>query len=53
MQIKSPITSEEDMGAYGIAVLSFFSSGILEILILKCRIGVSFSPAVCGFHSFA
>ena len=41
------------MGAYGIArVLSFFSSGISVIWILKCGIVVSFSPAVCGFSSF-
>ena len=38
------------MRAYGIVVLSFFSSGISVILIFKC--GISFSPAVCGFQSF-
>ena len=41
---------EEDMGVYGIAVLSFFSSGISVILILMCGIVVSSSPVVCGFH---
>ena len=41
-----------DMGAYGIAVLSFFSSCISVILILTCSIALSFSPAVCGFSSF-
>ena len=40
------------MGVYGIAVLSFFSSGISVILILMCGIVVSFSRAVCGFSSF-
>ena len=40
---------EEDMGVYGIAVLSFFSSGISVILILMCGITVSSSPVVCGF----
>ena len=35
-----------DMGAYGIAVLSFFSSCISVILILTCSIALSFSPAV-------
>ena len=35
------------MGASGIAVLTFFSSGISVILILTCGIAVSFSPAVC------
>ena len=40
------------MGVYGIAVLSFFSSGISVILILMCGIAVSSSPAVCGFSSF-
>ena len=35
------------MGASGIAVLAFFSSGISVILILTCGIAVSFSPAVC------
>ena len=43
---------EGDMGVYGIAVWSFFSSGISVILILMCGITVSFSPAVCGFSSF-
>ena len=43
---------EGDMGVYGIEVLSFFSSGISEILILMCGIAVSFSRAVCGFSSF-
>ena len=41
-----------DMGVYGIAVLSIFSSSILVILILMCGIVVSSSPAVCGFSSF-
>ena len=40
------------MGVYGIAVLSFFSSGISVIWILMCGIAVSSSPAVCGFSSF-
>ena len=40
------------MGAYGIAVLSFFSSGISVISILMCGIAVSSSPAACGFSSF-
>ena len=39
------------MGVYGIAVLSFFSSGVSVILILMCGIAVSSSPAVCGFSS--
>ena len=43
---------EGDMGVYGIAVLSFFSSGISVIWILMCGIAVSSSPAVCGFSSF-
>ena len=43
---------EGDMGVYGIAVLSFFSSGISVILILMCGIAVLFSRAVCGFSSF-
>ena len=37
----------------GIAVLSFFSSGILVILILMCGIAVSSSLAICGFSSFS
>ena len=36
-------------GVYGIAVMSFFSSGILVILILMFGITISSSPAVCGF----
>ena len=32
---------EGDMGVYGIAVLSLFSSGISVILILMCGIAVS------------
>ena len=36
----------------GIAVLSFFSSGILVIFILMCGIAVSSSLAICGFSSF-
>ena len=42
------------MGVYGIAVLSFFSSGISVIWILMCGIAVSSSPKVpvCGFSSF-
>ena len=40
------------MGVYGIAVFSFFSSGISVILILMCAIAVSFGPAVYGFSSF-
>ena len=38
-------------GVYGIAVLSFFSSGISVILILMCGLAVSSSPSVCGFLS--
>ena len=45
--------ADGDMQAYGIAVLSFFSSGISVILILICGIAVSSSPAVCGFPSFS
>ena len=41
---------EGEMGAYDIAVLSLFSSGISVIWILKWVIVVSFSPAV--FHPF-
>ena len=38
---------EGDMGVYGIAVLSFFSSGISVILILMCGIAVSvYHPAL-------
>ena len=44
--------TEGDTGVYGIAVLSFLSSGISVILILMCGIAVSSSPAVCGFSSF-
>ena len=44
--------TEGDMGVYGIAVLSLFSSGISVILILMCGIAVSFSREVCGFSSF-
>ena len=44
--------AEGDMGVYGIAVLRFFSCGILVILILTCGIAVSSSSAVCGFSSF-
>ena len=40
------------MGVYGIAVLSFFSSGISVIFILMCGIAVSSCPAVCSFISF-
>ena len=40
------------MGVYGIAVLSFFSSGILVILILMCGIAESSSPAEYGFAPF-
>ena len=40
------------MGVDGVAVLSFFSSGILVVLILMCSIAVSSRPAVCGFSSF-
>ena len=44
---------EGDIGVYGIAVLSFFfSSGISVILILMCGIAVSSSPEVCGFSPF-
>ena len=44
--------SKGDMGAYSIAVLSFFSCGISVILILTCGIAVSSSAAVCSFSSF-
>ena len=44
--------SEGDMGVYGIAVLSFFSSSILVILILTCSIALSSRPEVYGFSSF-
>ena len=37
---------------WGLTALSFFSSGISVIWILKWGIGVSFSPAVCGISSF-
>ena len=41
------------MGVYGIAVLSFLSSGIISvILILMGGIAASSSPAVCGLSSF-
>ena len=40
------------MGVYGIAVLSFFSSSILVILILTCSIALSSRPEVHGFSSF-
>ena len=40
------------MGVYGIAVLSFFSSGISVTFILMYGIAVSSSPAVCGVSSF-
>ena len=40
------------MGAYGIAILSFFSSSISVIWILKCGIAVSFTPAVCLMRFF-
>ena len=43
---------EGDMGVYGIAVLGFFSCGILGILILTCGIVVSSSSAVRDFHHF-
>ena len=43
---------EGDMGVYGIAVLSFFSSGISVTFILMYGIAVSSSPAVCGVSSF-
>ena len=39
--------SEGDMGVYGIAVLSFFSSSIL--VILMCSIALSSRPEVYGF----
>ena len=32
--------------------MNFFSSGVSVILILKCGIAVSSSPAVSGFSSF-
>ena len=40
------------IGAYGIAVLSFFSSSISVNWILKCGIAVSFTPAVCLMRFF-
>ena len=40
------------MEVYGIAVLVFFSCGIMVILILTCGIAVSSSLAVCGFSIF-
>ena len=40
------------MGVYGIAVLSFFSSSILVILILRCSIALSSRPEVYDFSSF-
>ena len=40
------------MGVYRIAVLSFFSSSILVILILMCSIALSSRPEVYGFSSF-
>ena len=43
---------EGELGAYGIAVLSFFSSVISVIWILKCGIAVSFTPAVCLMRFF-
>ena len=44
---------EGDMRVYGIVVLSFFSSGILIILILICGIAVSSGPVVCSFSSYS
>ena len=41
-----------DVEVYGIALLSFSSSGISVILILISGIAVSSSPAVWGFSSF-
>ena len=46
------VLHEGDIGVYGIAVLSVFSSGVSIILILMCGIAVSSSPVVCGFSSF-
>ena len=43
---------EGEIGVYGIAVLSFFSCGISEVLILMNGIAVSSSPAVCCFSLF-
>ena len=40
------------MGAYGIAVLDFFSCGISVISILTCGIAVPSGLAVCGISSF-
>ena len=40
------------MGAYGIAVLDFFSCGISVISILTCGIAVSSGLAVCGMRYF-
>ena len=45
--------AEGDMRVYGIAVLSFFSSGISVILILICGIAVSSGPVVCSFSSYS
>ena len=39
-------------GTWGFKVLSFFSTGILVVLILMCGITVSSSPVVYGFASF-
>ena len=44
--------NERDMGGYGIEVLSFFSSGVSVILILKRGLAVSSSTVVSGFSSF-
>ena len=53
MSISNVNGTDSGMGAYGIAVLSLFSSGISVILILKCGIAVSFSLAVYAvFHPF-
>ena len=41
---------EGDMGVYGIEVLSFFSSGISEILILMCGLRYHSAVRYAVFH---
>ena len=43
---------EGDMGVYGIAVLGFFSCGILVILILTCGIAHHLALRYAVFHHF-
>ena len=49
--ILSPL-QQHGGGKWGLTVLSFFSSGISVIWILKWGIAVSFSPAVCDISPF-